>query len=103
MASGVASDLLRIDPKNAVATRYLRSKRNISSVQGAAPSSPVIRDETFGRSLDTPADRLAAEKNLENGYTSLRAGARILFEEMQAVQSVLAGKDDGSISNLQAI
>jgi hypothetical protein len=99
MASGIASALIQIDPRNGAARRYLQGRQD-----GMPGETSSARHPEFGHSQRTQEDFLSVEKSLEEGYTSLKLQAKLLREEIEAVHA-LGGisPDEEVISNLQAI
>lgn len=101
MAFTTASALLQIDSNNKVAKRYLKGRRD------RKPKKPPFASPRpeFEHPIRTQEDWSTTEKNLEEGYTSLRSEAKLLRKEIEAVYALggISLDDEDAIPNLQAI
>src|SRR5450432_709452 len=101
MASGIASALIAIDPSNKAAKRYLQNRKGKMAVKVSSPKSYPVSEPA----PRTEQDWLAAEKRLEEGYQAIMVEARLLREEIEAVQNLggIQAEDKDVLSNLRSI
>lgn len=114
MASGVASKIVELDPSNKLASKYLQTKQHQQPPgMSTTTRSPRVNTQMPGtqasgnfQNLRMTDNSSSLEKNLEEGYTSLKSQAKLLqveFEAMYTIQGLPTLEDEKIISNLKAI
>jgi hypothetical protein len=99
MASGVAADLLKIDPNNQAA------KNQLNGEQSTKPKESSTGYPSYTHPAMTDQDWVPAEKELEEGYTALKLQAKLLRAEIAGVIGLgfTSLDDEEVLSNLEAI